>query len=269
MPTWCGRFAWGAIRTARPAWSSTSPASRATACIPSTARTASSSIAFARGPSRRNAARRGSIGAFPRAGCSTGLARQKSGSRVGPCAPDARPRRAVQRCATRAARTRRRRSPRPTSPPAAPPMPARPPTTNLAGGFSIARQLGLGVSRIVIDPGHGGHDPGATGRGMTEAELVLDIALRLEQLLAKIPGVEVVLTRRTDTYVPLEERTADCEPRRRGPVSLDPRERQPQHAGPRRRNLLPQLRQQPERRSGRRARERGVRAGDGAPCRIS
>ena len=89
----------------------------------------------------------------------------------------------------------------------APPMPARPPTTNLAGGFSIARQLGLGVSRIVIDPGHGGHDPGATGRGTTEAELVLDVALRLEKLLAKIPAVEVVLTRRTDEYVPLQERT--------------------------------------------------------------
>ena len=91
--------------------------------------------------------------------------------------------------------------------PAAPATTARPPTTNHAGGFSIARQLGLGVSRIVIDPGHGGHDPGATGRGTTEAELVLDIALRLELLLAKMPAVEVVLTRRTDTYVALEERT--------------------------------------------------------------
>ena len=85
--------------------------------------------------------------------------------------------------------------------------PARPPTTNLAGGFSIARQLGLGVSRIVIDPGHGGHDPGASGKGATEAEIVLDVALRLEQLLAKAPGIEVVLTRRTDAYVPLQERT--------------------------------------------------------------
>ncbi len=91
--------------------------------------------------------------------------------------------------------------------PAAAPTPARPPAANLAGGFSIARQLGLSVSRIVIDPGHGGHDPGATGKGTTEAELVLDIALRLEQLLAKTPAVEVVLTRRTDTYVPLQERT--------------------------------------------------------------
>ena len=87
------------------------------------------------------------------------------------------------------------------------PITTGPPTTTLAGGFSIARQLGLSVSRIVIDPGHGGHDPGAAGSGTNEAELVLDIALRLERLLAKIPAVEVVLTRRTDTYVPLQERT--------------------------------------------------------------
>ncbi len=91
--------------------------------------------------------------------------------------------------------------------PAAPAITGQPSRT-LAGGFSIARQLGLGVSRIVIDPGHGGHDPGAKGDGTTEAELVLDVALRLEKLLAKAPGIEVVLTRRTDAYVPLQERTA-------------------------------------------------------------
>ena len=90
----------------------------------------------------------------------------------------------------------------------APAAPAAPPAKNLAGGFSIARQLGLGVSRIVIDPGHGGHDSGAKGKGLTEAELVLDVALRLETLLQKVPGVEVVLTRRADDFVPLQERTA-------------------------------------------------------------
>jgi len=83
-----------------------------------------------------------------------------------------------------------------------------PPAKNLNGGFSIARQLGLGVSRIVIDPGHGGHDPGAKGKGLTEAELVLDVALRLEKLLQKVPGIEVILTRRTDDFVQLQERTA-------------------------------------------------------------
>jgi N-acetylmuramoyl-L-alanine amidase len=85
---------------------------------------------------------------------------------------------------------------------------ASPPAKNSNGGFSIARQLGLGVSRIVIDPGHGGHDPGAMGKDVSEAELVLDVALRLEALLEKLPGVEVVLTRRTDDFVPLQERTA-------------------------------------------------------------
>jgi N-acetylmuramoyl-L-alanine amidase len=60
----------------------------------------------------------------------------------------------------------------------------------------------------VIDPGHGGHDPGARGAGITEAELVLDVALRLEKLLGKLPGVEVVLTRREDDFISLQERTA-------------------------------------------------------------
>jgi N-acetylmuramoyl-L-alanine amidase len=83
-----------------------------------------------------------------------------------------------------------------------------PPSANGRGGFSIARQLGLGASRIVIDPGHGGHDPGALKDRASEADLVLDIALRLEQLLLKQPGFEVVLTRRMDSYVALEERTA-------------------------------------------------------------
>lgn len=83
-----------------------------------------------------------------------------------------------------------------------------PPAHNVTGGLSIARQLGLGVSRIVIDPGHGGHDPGAKGKGVTEAELVLDVGLRLEKLLRKVPGVEVILTRRTDEFVQLPERTA-------------------------------------------------------------
>jgi N-acetylmuramoyl-L-alanine amidase len=95
----------------------------------------------------------------------------------------------------------------PVKPVAPPSMPTAPPK-NLSGGFSIARQLGLGISRIVIDPGHGGHDPGAKGKGVTESEVVLDVALRLEKLLQKVPGVEVILTRRTDDFIPLPERTA-------------------------------------------------------------
>jgi N-acetylmuramoyl-L-alanine amidase len=95
-----------------------------------------------------------------------------------------------------------------------PPMPkvspviALPPSLTKGGDYSLARQLGLGVQRIVIDAGHGGHDPGAHGNGIVEKDLVLDIALRLQTLLAEQPGVEVVLTRDTDVFIPLEERTA-------------------------------------------------------------
>ncbi len=88
---------------------------------------------------------------------------------------------------------------------------ALPPTTPAAtsgGDYSLARQLGLGISRIVIDAGHGGHDPGASANGIVESELVLDIALRVEALLKKQPGIDVVLTRRTQEFIPLEERTA-------------------------------------------------------------
>ncbi len=81
-------------------------------------------------------------------------------------------------------------------------------SANSNGQFSLSRQLGLGVSRIVIDAGHGGHDPGAQAHGLSEAELVLDVAQRLTRLLAKQPGVEVVMTRDRDMFIPLEERTA-------------------------------------------------------------
>lgn len=81
------------------------------------------------------------------------------------------------------------------------------PESNSSGSYSLARQLGLGVSRIVIDPGHGGHDPGSLGDGIREAELVLDVALRLEKLLEQEAGVDVVMTRRTDEFIELEDRT--------------------------------------------------------------
>ena len=88
------------------------------------------------------------------------------------------------------------------------PAPPAAAAANKAGGFSIARQLGLGISRVVVDAGHGGHDPGAKVKGLNEADLTLDVAVRVEKLLLKMPGVEVVMTRRTNAYIPLEERTA-------------------------------------------------------------
>lgn len=58
---------------------------------------------------------------------------------------------------------------------------------------------------IVLDPGHGGHDPGAIGLSSLEKDLTLDIALRLNKLLQN-SGYNVVLTRETDVYVPLSDR---------------------------------------------------------------
>lgn len=65
------------------------------------------------------------------------------------------------------------------------------------------------IRRIVVDPGHGGHDPGAVGAsGTQEKDVVLAIGLRLSELLRDELGVDVVMTRSTDVFIPLEERTA-------------------------------------------------------------
>jgi N-acetylmuramoyl-L-alanine amidase/type II secretory pathway predicted ATPase ExeA len=76
--------------------------------------------------------------------------------------------------------------------------------------LTLSRELGLKISRIVIDPGHGGFDTGAMGpHGLVEKNLCLDVALRLGNLIEQnIPGADVMYTRKGDTYVPLEERTA-------------------------------------------------------------
>jgi len=77
-----------------------------------------------------------------------------------------------------------------------------------AGKPSLARQLGLGVRRVVIDAGHGAHDAGAIGiGGLKEKDVTLDLALRVRDIL-QTAGYETVLTRDRDVYLPLEERTA-------------------------------------------------------------
>jgi len=66
-----------------------------------------------------------------------------------------------------------------------------------------------GIRKIVLDPGHGGKDPGAIGvGGIAEKDLVLAIAKKLAVKLKKEMNIEVVLTRKDDRYVPLEDRTA-------------------------------------------------------------
>ncbi len=74
----------------------------------------------------------------------------------------------------------------------------------------LSRQLGLKISRIAIDPGHGGYDTGTKGpQGLLEKDLCLDVALRLGQLIEEnISGAEVIYTRKDDRHVSLEERTA-------------------------------------------------------------
>jgi N-acetylmuramoyl-L-alanine amidase len=62
---------------------------------------------------------------------------------------------------------------------------------------------------VVIDAGHGGKDPGASGpSGLMEKDVVLDISRRLRELMQQEPQWRVTLTRDTDVFIPLEERTA-------------------------------------------------------------
>jgi N-acetylmuramoyl-L-alanine amidase len=75
---------------------------------------------------------------------------------------------------------------------------------------SLAAQLGLGVRRIAIDPGHGGRDYGAPGflKGVHEKKVVMQIGKRLAKKIRAELGCEAFLTRSGDTYLSLEERTA-------------------------------------------------------------
>jgi N-acetylmuramoyl-L-alanine amidase len=78
-----------------------------------------------------------------------------------------------------------------------------------SGDRSLTRALGLKIGKIVIDPGHGGHDTGTIGpNGLEEKDLVLDVGRRLGKLLETRLGAEVVYTRKDDTFIPLETRTA-------------------------------------------------------------
>jgi N-acetylmuramoyl-L-alanine amidase len=75
---------------------------------------------------------------------------------------------------------------------------------------ALAKQLALGVKRIVIDPGHGGRDYGAPGylKGVHEKHIVLKLGLRLAKKIREKLHCEVVMTRTSDRYLTLEERTA-------------------------------------------------------------
>ena len=105
---------------------------------------------------------------------------------------------------------------RPAHPtPSTAPVRRKPPETRRAAkrspqeDLTLTRVLGLKVGRVVVDPGHGGHDPGAIGPGgLREKDLVLSIARRLKPLLEERLGTQVIMTRDDDRFIPLEERTA-------------------------------------------------------------
>lgn len=85
---------------------------------------------------------------------------------------------------------------------------ALPAKRNSEGGRSMIRALDLKIGRIVLDPGHGGHDTGSVGPGgLREKDLVLDVAQKLGQIIQDRMGSEVIFTRSDDTFIPLERRT--------------------------------------------------------------
>ena len=90
------------------------------------------------------------------------------------------------------------------------PVSHKPPKLKHKSG-TIAKQLALGVKRIVIDPGHGGRDAGAVGgphKKIYEKNLTLAIAKRLATKIRSRLKCEVILTRTNDRFLSLEERTA-------------------------------------------------------------
>ncbi len=75
------------------------------------------------------------------------------------------------------------------------------------GDVSLARQLGLKVRTVIIDPGHGGKDGGAAAHGLVEKNITLSVARRLAALIESRLGLKVFLTRSDDRFVTLSRRT--------------------------------------------------------------
>ncbi len=85
--------------------------------------------------------------------------------------------------------------------------PVAPAMIDSNGNRSLVRVFGLKMGKVVIDPGHGGHDTGTIGpHGLNEKDLVLDVSLRLGKLIQQKLGSEVIYTRSDDTFIPLEQR---------------------------------------------------------------
>ena len=127
----------------------------------------------------------------------------------------ARAQRAAQRQAVRNARTE--------------PLLPHPPWPTARAASAWPGSSASGARAIVIDAGHGGHDPGSIGRGgLQEKDLVLDVALRLEKLVRSELGAEVVMTRGDGRLHPAGGAHRHRQRQGRGPVPVHPREQQPQ-----------------------------------------
>ena len=89
--------------------------------------------------------------------------------------------------------------------------PVEPPEKTSGVPPVFAQAIPMDVRTIVLDPGHGGKDPGAIGRGgLTEKDIVLDIGLRLRSLIQDRMGKKVIMTRQDDTFIPLDDRTLNA-----------------------------------------------------------
>ncbi len=84
-----------------------------------------------------------------------------------------------------------------------------PASVTASGERSLIRALGLKISRVMIDAGHGGHDTGSIGpKGLREKDVVLDVSKRLGSLIENKIGAEVLYTRADDRFLELRQRTA-------------------------------------------------------------
>lgn len=72
----------------------------------------------------------------------------------------------------------------------------------------VTTQVSAQNFKVVLDAGHGGHDFGAVRSNYVEKKIVLDVALRVGELLKKDKNIEVIFTRKTDVFIPLKERSA-------------------------------------------------------------
>ncbi|MDR3152832.1 MAG: N-acetylmuramoyl-L-alanine amidase [Deltaproteobacteria bacterium] len=94
----------------------------------------------------------------------------------------------------------------PPAPQTRPAQASRPKQGARGPADSLARQLGLKIRRVIIDPGHGGKDGGAAGHGLKEKDVALKAAKMLKEKLQSRLGLEVSLTRESDKFVTLDRR---------------------------------------------------------------